>query len=55
MFKTTGFISFALRRFTGVVLVLYLLVHIWVIGAALQGESAAVTALFQPAAQAVAQ
>jgi succinate dehydrogenase / fumarate reductase cytochrome b subunit len=40
MFKTTGFISFALRRFTGVVLVLYLMLHIWVIGAATQGAEA---------------
>ena len=40
MYKTTGFISFALRRFTGVVLALYLLLHIWVIGAATQGAAA---------------
>jgi succinate dehydrogenase / fumarate reductase cytochrome b subunit len=40
MFKTTGFISFALRRLTGVILSLYLLVHIWVIGAATQGAEA---------------
>jgi succinate dehydrogenase / fumarate reductase cytochrome b subunit len=40
MFKTTGFISFALRRFTGVVLALYLMLHIWVIGAATQGAEA---------------
>lgn len=40
MLKTTGFISFILRRFTGVVLSLYLLVHIWVIGAATQGAEA---------------
>lgn len=40
MFKTTGFISFILRRFTGVVLVLYLMLHIWVIGAATQGAEA---------------
>lgn len=37
MYKTTGFLSFVLRRFTGVVLVLYLLLHIWVIGSALSG------------------
>jgi succinate dehydrogenase / fumarate reductase cytochrome b subunit len=37
MYKTTGFISFALRRFTGLVLTLYLFVHIWVIGGANQG------------------
>lgn len=34
MYKTTGFISFVLRRFTGVALVLYLFMHIWVIGSA---------------------
>lgn len=39
MYKTTGFVSFVLRRFTGVVLVLYLLLHIWVIGSALSGEA----------------
>lgn len=38
MYKTTGFLSFVLRRFTGVMLVLYLLLHIWVIGSALSGE-----------------
>ena len=37
MYKTTGFLSFVLRRFTGVVLVLYLLLHIWVIGSSLSG------------------
>ena len=40
MYKTTGFIAWALRRFTGVVLALYLFVHIWVIGAATQGAEA---------------
>lgn len=40
MYKTTGFLSFVLRRFTGVVLVLYLLLHIWVIGSALSGPQA---------------
>lgn len=35
MYKTTGFLSFVLRRFTGVALVLYLLLHIWVIGSSL--------------------
>ena len=40
MYKTTGFISFALRRLTGVLLSLYLLLHIWVIGAAIQGPAA---------------
>jgi succinate dehydrogenase / fumarate reductase cytochrome b subunit len=37
MYKTTGFLSFVLRRFTGVALVLYLLLHIWVIGSSLSG------------------
>ena len=37
MYKTTGFISFALRRFTGVALVLYLFMHIWVIGSVNSG------------------
>lgn len=37
MYKNTGFISFFLRRFTGLVLVLYLGVHMWVIGAATKG------------------
>ncbi len=37
MYKTTGFISFFLRRFTGVALVLYLFMHIWVIGSANSG------------------
>lgn len=37
MYKTTGFIAWAMRRFTGVVLALYLFVHIWVIGSATQG------------------
>lgn len=32
MYKSTGFISFFLRRLTGVALVLYLFVHMWVIG-----------------------
>jgi len=32
MYKSTGFISFVLRRLTGVALVVYLLMHIWVIG-----------------------
>lgn len=40
MYKSTGFISFILRRLTGVVLSVYLLIHIWVIGAANQGEAA---------------
>lgn len=37
MYKSTGFISFVLRRFTGVALVLYLFLHMWVIGSALGG------------------
>jgi succinate dehydrogenase / fumarate reductase cytochrome b subunit len=37
MYTSTGFISFVLRRFTGVALVLYLFLHMWVIGSALQG------------------
>ena len=37
MYKTTGFISFFLRRLTGVALVLYLFTHMWVIGSANQG------------------
>ncbi len=32
MYRSTGFISFVLRRLTGVALVIYLLLHIWVIG-----------------------
>ena len=37
MYKTTGFISFVLRRLTGVALVLYLFIHMWVIGSVNQG------------------
>jgi len=37
MYRSTGFISFVLRRFTGVVLVMYLFLHMWVIGSANQG------------------
>lgn len=37
MYTSTGFISFVLRRFTGLALVLYLALHIWVIGSAIQG------------------
>ena len=40
MYKTTGFISFFLRRFTGVALVLYLFTHMWVIGSANRGAAA---------------
>ncbi len=34
MYKSTGFISFVLRRFTGLALVFYLFMHMWVIGSA---------------------
>jgi succinate dehydrogenase / fumarate reductase cytochrome b subunit len=37
MYTSTGFISFVLRRLTGVALVIYLFIHMWVIGSALQG------------------
>jgi succinate dehydrogenase / fumarate reductase cytochrome b subunit len=40
MYKTTGFLSFALRRFTGLALVFYLFLHIWVIGSAVSGPEA---------------
>ena len=40
MYKTTGFLSFALRRFTGLALVFYLFLHIWVIGSAVSGSEA---------------
>ncbi len=32
MYRSTGFISFVLRRLTGIALVIYLLMHMWVIG-----------------------
>jgi succinate dehydrogenase / fumarate reductase cytochrome b subunit len=32
MYRSTGFVSFFLRRLTGVALVIYLLLHMWVIG-----------------------
>jgi len=32
MYRSTGFISFFLRRLTGVALVVYLFTHMWVIG-----------------------
>jgi len=38
MYRSTGFISFVLRRFTGVILVLYLILHIWVIGGINSGD-----------------
>ncbi|RME65506.1 MAG: succinate dehydrogenase, cytochrome b556 subunit [Caldilineae bacterium] len=37
MYRSSGFISFVLRRLTGVALVLYLFLHMWVIGSANQG------------------
>lgn len=37
MYKSTGFISFALRRLTGVALVIYLGLHLWVIGSVNEG------------------
>jgi succinate dehydrogenase / fumarate reductase cytochrome b subunit len=37
MYRSNGFLSFLLRRVTGVALVFYLLLHLWVIGSALQG------------------
>lgn len=37
MYTSTGFISFVLRRVSGVALVLYLFLHIWVIGSVNQG------------------
>jgi succinate dehydrogenase / fumarate reductase cytochrome b subunit len=39
MYTSTGFLSFALRRLTGVALVIYLFAHIWVIGSALGGPA----------------
>ncbi len=40
MYQSTGFISFVLRRFTGIALVLYLFLHIWVIGSINSGPEA---------------
>lgn len=37
MYTSTGFISFLLRRVSGVALVLYLFLHMWVIGSVNQG------------------
>ena len=37
MYTSTGFLSFLVRRVTGVALVLYLGMHMWVIGSALGG------------------
>jgi succinate dehydrogenase / fumarate reductase cytochrome b subunit len=38
MYRSTGFISFVLRRLTGVALVIYLGLHMWVIGSINQGR-----------------
>ncbi|MBN1994065.1 MAG: succinate dehydrogenase, cytochrome b556 subunit [Anaerolineae bacterium] len=40
MYKSTGFISFFLRRLTGLALVFYLFVHMWVIGSINSGPEA---------------
>jgi succinate dehydrogenase / fumarate reductase, cytochrome b subunit len=40
MYTSTGFVSFILRRITGVALVIYLFIHMWVIGSAIQGPAA---------------
>lgn len=40
MYKSTGFISFFLRRLTGIALVLYLFTHMWVIGSINSGPEA---------------
>lgn len=37
MFKSTGFISFVFRRVSGLALVFYLFLHLWVIGSVTQG------------------
>lgn len=37
MYKTTGFLSFAFRRISGLALAFYLFMHIWVIGSAVSG------------------
>lgn len=39
MYRTTGFLSFVVRRVTGVALVLYLFLHMWVIGSVLGGPA----------------
>ena len=39
MYTSTGFLSFFLRRLTGVALVLYLFMHMWVIGSSLDGPA----------------
>jgi succinate dehydrogenase / fumarate reductase cytochrome b subunit len=40
MYKSTGFISFFLRRLTGLALVFYLFTHMWVIGSVNSGPEA---------------
>lgn len=40
MYTSSGFISFALRRLTGVALVVYLFMHMWVIGSVNAGPEA---------------
>jgi succinate dehydrogenase / fumarate reductase cytochrome b subunit len=40
MYMTTGFISFLFRRISGLALVLYLFIHIWVIGSVNRGAEA---------------
>jgi succinate dehydrogenase / fumarate reductase cytochrome b subunit len=40
MYTSTGFISWLLRRISGLALVLYLFIHLWVIGAANSGTDA---------------
>lgn len=40
MYTSTGFISFFLRRLTGVALAVYLLMHMWVIGSVNDGPEA---------------
>ena len=40
MYRSTGFISFVLRRITGVALVIYLFLHMWVIGSVNLGPEA---------------
>jgi len=40
MYTSTGFVAFILRRLAGVALVLYLFLHIWVIGSVNDGPEA---------------
>lgn len=40
MYTSTGFISFFLRRLTGVALAVYLFMHMWVIGSVNDGPEA---------------